>query len=171
MKYAQNNQNSYRGHKGQWKYFDFAVKIMEPSLRMAFTIRVHFLNFPLALECNVVDFYRMLCPNLDLRKLRYEELKWPLVKDMSLKSCLCLSFQSHKILKWQNVKFGQIACYSWVNFTLHMFDLAWSIHRKYRPNKMRHTLTPLSNHCKFQGVPHATQRLADVNCKRPEVKP
>ena len=37
-----------------------------------------------------------------------------------------------------------------------MFDLAWSIHREYRPNKMRHTLTTLSYHCKFQGVPHAT---------------
>ena len=78
---------------------------------------------------------------------------------MSLKSCLCLSFQSDKISKWKNVldlvMIGQIACYSWFNFTLHMFDLAWSIHRKYRPNKMRHTLTPLSNHCKFQTVPYA----------------
>ena len=40
-----------------------------------------------------------------------------------------------------------------------MFDLAWSIHRKYRPNKMRHTLTPSSNHCKFQIVPHATSSI------------
>ena len=75
---------------------------------------------------------------------------------MSLKSCLCLSFQSDNISKWQNV-LGLIACYSWVNFTLHMFDLAWSIHRKYRPNKMRHALTPLSDHCKFQRVPHASK--------------
>ena len=55
---------------------------------------------------------------------------------------------------------GQITWYSWVNFTWHMFDLAWSIHRKCRPNIMRHTLTPLSNHCKFQGVPHATVRIS-----------
>ena len=34
-----------------------------------------------------------------------------------------------------------------------MVDLAWFIDRKY---KMRHTLTLLSNHCKFQRVPHAT---------------
>ena len=78
---------------------------------------------------------------------------------MPLKSCLCFSFQSDKISKWQNVldliMNGQIACYSWVNFILHMFDLAWSIHRKYRPNKIHHTLTPPSNHCKFLGVPHA----------------
>ena len=79
---------------------------------------------------------------------------------MSLKSCLWLSFQSDKILKWQNVfelfMIGQMACYSWVNFALHMFDLAWSNHKKYGLNKMRHTLAPLSNHCKYQRVPHAT---------------
>ena len=76
---------------------------------------------------------------------------------MSLKSCLCLSFRSDKIPNWQNVldliMIGQNTCYSWVHFTLHMFDLAWFIHWKYKPNKMRHTLTPLSNHCKFQEVP------------------
>ena len=59
----------------------------------------------------------------------------------------------------------QITCYSWINFTSYMFDLAWSIHRKYRLNKMRHTLTPLSNHCKFQGVPHASVSR-EASCKR-----
>ena len=46
----------------------------------------------------------------------------------------CLNFHSDKILKWQNmldlIMSQQIACCSRVKFTSHMFDLAWSIHRK-----------------------------------------
>ena len=90
-------------------------------------------------------------------ELRKFLMNWIVCRlSMGLKNHLCLSFDSNKSWKWQNlfdlIMIQPSACYCLVDFIIHIFDLP--IGNMDLTNCV--IQTPLSNHCKVHTVPHAT---------------